>query len=215
MMKHVVRRFFEIITALILLIVSMPLFIVASIIVILDSPGPLLLRQKRVGRNGRVFKLYKLRTMKKGANGNWPMHTQVNDPRFSPICRIIRSTCIDEIPQFWNIVKGDMTFIGPRPERPPIVEAYTSRQRDILNFTPGLFGISQLVFREGVVVSEKIEVELRYYESRTIFGDIKILLYTPIVLMAHIAGKIRPDKYATNHKHVWLERAILGQRAAM
>jgi len=107
-----------------------------------------------------------------------------------------------------------MTFIGPRPERPPIVEAYTPRQKDILNFTPGLFGISQLVFREGVVVSEKIEVELRYYESRTIFADIKILLWTPVVLFAHIAGKIRPDKYATNHKHAWLERVILGQRAA-
>ncbi len=214
-MKRVITRFFEIIVGLVLFIISLPLFIVASIIVLVDSPGPLLLKQKRVGKDGKVFRLYKLRTMKKGANGNWPMHTQVNDPRFSPICRVIRSTCFDEIPQFLNIIKGDMTFIGPRPERPPIVEAYTDRQRDILNFTPGLFGISQLVFREGVVVSEKIDVELKYYENRTIFGDIKILLYTPIVLLAHIAGKVRPDKYATNHKHVWLEKAILGQRTAM
>ncbi len=212
-MKHALRRFFEIILAIILLTLSLPVFLVTIVIVLVDSPGSILLKQKRVGNGGKHFRLYKLRTMKRGANGNWPMHTQVNDPRFSPVCRLIRSTCIDEIPQFWNIIKGDMTFIGPRPERPPIVEAYNERQRDILKFTPGLFGISQLVFREGVVVSEKIDVELRYYENRTIWSDIKVLLYTPLVLLSHISGKINPGKEATNHKHAWLERAILGQKA--
>ncbi|RKZ29453.1 sugar transferase [bacterium] len=210
-MKNVILRIIEIIIALLLMIITAPLFLLAVIVAMVDSPGKILLKQDRVGKNGKVFKLFKLRTMKKGANGDLPMHTQVNDPRFSPVCRFIRSTCIDEIPQFWNILKGEMTFIGPRPERPPIVEAYTERQRDILNFTPGLFGISQLVFREGVVVSEKIDVELQYYENRTIWKDSKILFYTPIVLLAHVAGKVRPGKFSTNHKHSWLKRAILGQ----
>jgi len=207
-----ISRILEVIAAIIFLLVTMPLFLLAVIIVLIDSPGPVLLKQERKGRNGKTFNLFKLRTMKKGANGNIPMHTQVNDPRFSRICRIIRATCIDEIPQFLNIIKGEMTFIGPRPERPPIVEAYTRRQRDILMFTPGLFGISQLVFREGVVVSEKIALELRYYENRSLWGDMKIILYTPLVLIAHVAGKINPEKFATNHKHIWLERAILGER---
>ena len=211
-MKRIATRFFEITVATILFIISLPLFAVAAIVVVIDSPGPIILKQERVGRGGKRFKLFKLRTMKKGANGNYPMHTQVNDPRFSPVCRFIRSTCIDEIPQFINIIKGDMTFIGPRPERAPIVEAYNDRQKDILKFTPGLFGISQLVFREGVVVAEKIAVELKYYENRTLWGDIKILLYTPLVLAAHMAGKIRPNQDQTNHKHVWLERALLGER---
>ncbi|MCK5832336.1 sugar transferase [bacterium] len=214
-MKQVIKRFLEIILATLFLILSLPLFLIASITVLLDSPGPLILKQKRVGKNRRVFRLYKLRTMKKGANGNWPMHTQVNDPRFSPICRFIRSTCIDEIPQLINIIKGEMAFIGPRPERAPIVEAYTKRQLDILGFTPGLFGISQLVFREGVVVAEKIALELKYYESRTIFSDIKILIYTPLVLLSHMAGKVRPNRFSTNHHHAWLERAILGERVIL
>ncbi|HHS50241.1 MAG TPA: sugar transferase [candidate division Zixibacteria bacterium] len=211
-MVHLLKRFFEIILAVAFLILAAPFFLVASIIVLLDSPGPLILRQQRVGKDGRVFRLYKLRTMKKGANGNLPMHTQVNDPRFSPICRFIRSTCIDEIPQLINIIRGEMAFIGPRPERPPIVEAYTPRQLDILKFTPGLFGISQIVFREGVVVADKIALELKYYESRSLFSDIKILLYTPVVLLSHMAGKVRPNKKATNHKHAWLERVLLGER---
>ncbi len=214
-MLHLLKRSMEIILAVVFLIVALPLFTLASVIVLLDSPGPLILRQERVGKNRRLFKLYKLRTMKKGANGNWPMHTQVNDPRFSPICRFIRSTCIDEIPQLLNIIKGEMTFIGPRPERPPIVEAYTARQLDILKFTPGLFGISQLVFREGVVVAEKIALELKYYENRNFFSDIKILLYTPIVLLSHMAGKVRPQKFTKDHRYTWLERALLGERVIL
>lgn len=213
-MKHLIARVFQTTIAVLFLIPATPLFIIAGIVVKIDSPGPLLLKQKRVGKNGKVFRLYKMRTMKRGANGNLPMHTQVNDPRFSPICRFIRATCIDEIPQLYNIIKGEMAFIGPRPERPPIVEAYTPRQKDILNFTPGLFGISQLVFREGVVVSEKIEVELKYYENRNLFGDIKILIYTPIVLASHVLGKVKPDKFATNHKHAWLEKVILNERTS-
>ncbi|MCD6502079.1 sugar transferase [bacterium] len=211
-MKRLLKRTAEVIAASIFLIIALPLFLIASIIVLIDSPGPLILRQERVGKGGRVFKLFKLRTMKKGANGNLPMHTQVDDPRFSPICRFIRSTCIDEIPQLLNIIRGEMTFIGPRPERPPIVEAYTERQLDILSFTPGLFGISQLVFREGVIVPKKIALELKYYESRNIFRDIKILLYTPIVLISHMAGKVRSKKYTAERRHTRLERILLGER---
>lgn len=214
-MKKLFSRFFQIILAIVLLIISLPLFLIAVVIVMIDSPGQILLKQERVGQHGKIFKLIKLRTMKKGMNGNLPPHTQVNDHRFSPICRIIRATCIDEIPQFWNIIKGEMNFIGPRPEREPIVAAYSERQRDILKYKPGLFGVSQIVFREGVVVSEKIAVELKYYENRSIWGDIKILVYTPIVITAHLMGKLSPQNFKTNHKHAWLERALLGERTIL
>jgi len=125
------RRLLEILFAILLLILLFPFFLIAVIVVQIDSPGPIIFRQVRIGKGGRKFTLYKLRTMKKGANGSFPPHTQVNDPRFSPVCRFIRATCIDEVPQLWNILKGDMSFVGPRPELPKIVKTYDEEQKNV------------------------------------------------------------------------------------
>jgi len=187
-------RIFEIWAALLLLMVLLPFFLIAVVLVQLDSPGKVIFRQRRIGKKGREFVLYKLRTMKKNANGAYPPHTQVNDPRFSPICRLVRATCIDEIPQLWNIIKGDMGFIGPRPELPQIVEQYDDEQRGVLEFKPGLLGISQLVLREGVNYRIKLKIENAYYCHRTRLKDCTVAALTPFVIMSHTLGRMLPWK---------------------
>ncbi len=182
----------EIILSLALLTILLPFFAIAVLIVQLDSPGPVIFKQKRVGRNGNSFTLYKLRSMKKGANGHFPSHTQINDPRFSRISHLVRATCVDEVPQLWNIIKGDMSLIGPRPELPKIVQTYNLEQLRILRFKPGLFGISQLAFREGIDYNKKIDLENRYYHKRTFFQDSLVFLFTPLVLVEHSVSKFIP-----------------------
>jgi len=191
-MINLITRIFEFIGALILLVLLLPFFAIAVLIVQLDSPGPIIFHQKRIGKNGKIFTLHKLRTMRKNADGTSPPHTQVNDPRFSPICRIIRATGLDEVPQLWNIIKGDMGFIGPRPELPNIVETYSPEQKKILKFNPGLFGISQLALREGVDYKQKLKIEGEYYPNRNIIKDFLILFFTPVVLVNHTLGRILP-----------------------
>ncbi len=182
----------EIVAAALLLVLALPFFLLAVLLVQLDSPGPIIFKQERVGKDGRRFFLYKLRTMKRGANGSFPPHTQVDDPRFSPLCRLIRATCVDEVPQLWNIIKGDMCFVGPRPELPQIVATYTDDQKPVLRYKPGLMGISQLVLREGVDYRKKLVIENAYYPRRTLLKDALIVLLTPLVLFDHTLGKVLP-----------------------
>ncbi|RKZ25206.1 hypothetical protein DRQ29_06680, partial [bacterium] len=106
--------------------------------------------------------------------------------------RFIRATGIDEVPQLWNIIKGDMGFIGPRPELPNIVETYSQEQKEILKFNPGLFGISQLALREGVNYKKKLQIENHYYPNRNVIKDFLILFFTPLVLANHAFGRIIP-----------------------
>ena len=208
----IVFRIFEIISASILLLVLSPFFLLAVILVQLDSPGPIIFKQKRVGKDGKVFTLYKLRTMKKGANGSVPPHTQLNDPRFSKLCHIIRSTGIDEVPQLWNIIKGDMGFVGPRPELPSVVKTYTSRQRQVLKYRPGLLGISQLALREGVDYRKKLELENFYYPRRSAIKDFAIVVLTPIVLLDNTIRKFLPNvpRRAEYTNTIWL-KLVLGR----
>ena len=147
--------------------------------------------------------------MKKNENGKFPVHTQVNDPRFSPLCRIIRATCIDEVPQLWNIIKGDMSFIGPRPELPKVVDTYNIEQKEVLRFKPGLFGISQLVMREGVNYRLKLKIECAYYPHREFFKDSLIIAITPFVLVRHTLGRVLPffhnkNEYIKTRWFKWL-----------
>ncbi len=188
-MGKVFFRIVEIVVATILLLLLLPFFILAVVLVQIDSPGPVLFRQKRVGLEGKEFTLLKLRTMKKGANGEFPPHTQKNDERFSPFCRFIRATCIDEVPQLLNVIMGDMHLIGPRPELPAIVETYDSEQRKILKYKPGLLGISQLALREGVDYRQKLKIENSYYPNRTLIKDILISILTPVSILSHIISR--------------------------
>lgn len=208
---RLVGKFFEMLLALVLFILLLPLFLFAVLLVQIDSPGRIIFKQPRIGKNGKPFILYKLRTMKRGANGNFPVHTQVNDERFSPLCRLIRATTIDEIPQLVNVMKGEMSLVGPRPERPQVVTTYTPTQRDILRFTPGLFGISQLAFREGVIVDKKLSLELKYYPQRTALSDIKIVCYTPFILLKDTFSKLVPSSNHRGDRTEWISEMFIAK----
>jgi len=130
-------RILEIFLSVLIFLLALPFFLIAIILIQIDSPGPIILGQERVGKDGKIFKLYKLRTMKKGADGCNPMHTQVDDPRFTKLCRLVRATTLDELPQLFNVLIGNMSLIGPRPERPRIVKTYNSKQREVLKYVPG------------------------------------------------------------------------------
>jgi lipopolysaccharide/colanic/teichoic acid biosynthesis glycosyltransferase len=208
--KRFLWRILEVALCLLIFIATLPFFLLSIILIQFDSPGQIVLAQKRVGKDGRLFDLYKLRTMKRGENGVSPPHTQVNDPRFSKLCRLVRATTLDEVPQLFNVIRGDMSLVGPRPERPLVVEQYSPAQREVLQYLPGLFGISQLAFREGVIVEKKIALEIEYYKNRNFALDSKILVMTPYIVIKDIIGKLNGNENGTDRLQ-YVEKSFINK----
>jgi lipopolysaccharide/colanic/teichoic acid biosynthesis glycosyltransferase len=149
----------------------------------LEDGGPVLFRQTRVGRGGRDFELVKLRTMVVGAERRGAgFAVDAGDSRITRIGRLLRRTSIDELPQLWNVVRGDMSLIGPRPTLRYQVERYTERQRRRLDVRPGLTGWAQIHGRATLPWDERIELDVWYVEHRSPLVDLKILLRTPLAL---------------------------------
>jgi len=185
-----ITRFFELVFAFILTIFFFPLFLIVSIMVKLDSPGSILYSQERVGKDGRIFRIFKFRTMVQDAEKlSGPQLATKRDPRITRSGRFMRKTRLDEIPQLINILVGDMSFIGPRPERPFFVDKYTRLipfYKNRLKVKPGVTGIAQIKvgYDETIDdVMEKVKWDLHYIENKSIFLDFKILLKTAIVLL--------------------------------
>jgi len=166
------------------LVVASPLLAVAGLAVKLEDGGPVLFRQVRVGKDGRDFELLKLRSMvvdaeRQGAG----FAVDRGDARITRVGRVIRRTSIDELPQLWNVVRGDMSVIGPRPTLRYQVERYTARQRRRLEILPGLTGWAQIHGRTTLPWAERIELDVWYVEHRSPRVDLKILLRTPLALL--------------------------------
>ena len=168
------------------------------------SRGPVIYRQTRIGRGGRPFCLYKLRTMSGPTMSGpqvGPQVTAIGDPRVSRVGRVLRQFKLDELPQLWNVLKGDMSIVGPRPEVPRFVDQYTSAQRAILAATPGLASMAQLVYPHEArllcghpdpesayvryLMPRKIDVDLQYERTRTLWSDLELLAEIGLLL----AGK--------------------------
>jgi lipopolysaccharide/colanic/teichoic acid biosynthesis glycosyltransferase len=165
------------------LVLASPLLALAAVAIRLDDGGPLLYRQTRVGRDGRDFELLKLRTMVVGAEGMGAgAAVNVGDPRITRAGRLLRRLSVDELPQLWNVVRGDMSLIGPRPTLRYQVEQYDERQRHRLDVKPGLTGWAQIHGRARLSWAERIELDLWYVEHRSPAVDLKILLRTPRAL---------------------------------
>ncbi len=165
------------------LAVSGPLLAAAALAIKLDDGGPVLYRQRRVGWRGEEFDLLKLRTMVVGAEtqgAGWAVNR--GDPRITRVGRLLRRLSLDELPQFWNVLRGDMSLIGPRPTLGYQVEQYTPRQRRRLEVRPGLTGWAQIHGRAQLPWDERIELDLWYVENRSPSLDLKILLRTPLAL---------------------------------
>jgi lipopolysaccharide/colanic/teichoic acid biosynthesis glycosyltransferase len=177
------NRLLDIFAAGLGLAVTSPLLAASALAVKLEDGGPMLFRQTRVGIDGVEFELLKLRTMvvdaeRKGAG----FAVDAGDSRITRVGRVLRKTSIDELPQLWNVVRGEMSLIGPRPTLGYQVEKYTARQRKRLDVLPGLTGWAQIHGRATLPWDERIELDVWYVENRSALVDVKILLRTPLAL---------------------------------
>jgi lipopolysaccharide/colanic/teichoic acid biosynthesis glycosyltransferase len=186
------KRGFDILLSLIGLIVLCPFFPAIAIFIKLDSKGPVLFRQVRIGKNGRPFSMLKLRTMVEAKQWTGPPLSPRNDPRVTDLGAILRRFKINELPQLMNVLKGDMSFVGPRPEIPEIVSLYSREQQRILSVMPGIVGPSQIYMRNeeelyaddvdpqeyyvNHILPRKLEMDLEYVENRTFLRDFGYLL---------------------------------------
>lgn len=181
------KRLFDVFFALIGLIVVSPIILIIAIIIKLTSKGPIIFKQERIGREGKVFKMYKFRSMVVNAEHTGSgVYSGKNDPRVTKIGKFIRATSIDEIPQFVNILKGDMSFIGPRPVltyHPWTYDKYTKEQLKRFEVRPGITGWAQVHGRKQVIWEERIKHDCYYVEHMNLFLDIKIVFMTIIQII--------------------------------
>ena len=180
-----IRRAIDIVVAATALLLTAPLLLICAVAIKLDSPGPVFYSQLRVGKDGRTFWLLKLRTMVEGAERiGAGLRVEEGDPRITRVGRILRRTSLDELPNLINVLRGEMTLIGPRPTIPEQVARYTPRQRLRLTVKPGITGWAQVNGRASLPWSERIELDLYYIEHRSLALDLEILWRTVAMVMA-------------------------------
>ena len=176
------KRVIDIVLSVIGIIICLIPMIITAIAIKIDSPGPVLFRQKRIGYKGKVFEIYKFRSMCQGAEHTGTgVYSGADDMRVTRVGKIIRATSIDELPQFCNIIKGDMSFIGPRPPltyHPWPIEEYTEEQLHMFDARPGITGWAQVNGRKGVEWHKRIELNCWYVDNMSLWLDIKILFTT-------------------------------------
>ena len=177
------NRALDIVAGTLGLALASPLLAAAAVAIKLEDGGPVLFRQTRVGRDGVDFELLKLRTMMVDAERQGAGYAvDAGDSRITKVGRILRKTSVDELPQLWNVVRGDMSLVGPRPTLRYQVERYTERQRKRLDVRPGLTGWAQIHGRATLPWADRIELDVWYVENRSPRVDLKILLRTPLAL---------------------------------
>jgi lipopolysaccharide/colanic/teichoic acid biosynthesis glycosyltransferase len=179
-----VNRAADVVIAGLGLVLASPILAAAALAVKLEDRGPVLFRQGRVGKDGVDFELFKLRSMVVGAERQGAGYAvDRGDARITRVGRVLRRTSIDELPQLWNVVRGDMSVIGPRPTLRYQVDRYTERQRRRLEVRPGLTGWAQIHGRATLPWEERIELDVWYVEHRSPRVDVEILLRTPRALL--------------------------------
>ena len=191
------KRTFDLLASALGLIILSPIFALIALLIRLTSPGPVFYRARRVGQGGREFTLYKFRSMVADADRRGPGITTAGDPRVTSIGRVLRRTKLDELPQLWNVLRGDMSLVGPRPEDPRYVALYTPEQRRVLDVRPGITSLASIEYRneEAVlhgpdweqhyiheVMPAKLAIDLRYVQRATLFTDLLIILRTLLAL---------------------------------
>ncbi|MED4976444.1 sugar transferase [Heyndrickxia faecalis] len=181
-----IKRIMDIVLSLFGLIISSPIILVISILIKLETPGPVFFLQERVGLNGKYFRVIKLRSMVVDAEKNGVQWAEKNDPRVTRIGSFIRKTRIDEIPQLWNVLVGDMSLVGPRPERPMFTAQFSEEIPGFIErlaVKPGLTGWAQINGGYDITPREKLVLDLHYIRNASIFFDIKIMLKTVVICL--------------------------------
>ena len=200
-------RWADIVIAVISLVVVSPILLAAAIAIKVSSRGPVIYRQRRVGRDGVIFDLFKLRTMRKGADPiGVGTAVTAEDPRVTPVGRLLRRFSLDELPNLFNVLGGEMRIVGPRATLPAQVELYTPRQLRRLELRPGVTGWAQIHGRAGIPWEERIELDVWYVEHRSLKLDLQILMRTPGALLGG-AGSVATDRYAGSSEDSALRRA--------
>jgi lipopolysaccharide/colanic/teichoic acid biosynthesis glycosyltransferase len=194
------RRFIDIAGALFALVAGAPFLLLIAILIRLEGGGPVLFSQTRIGKNGQPFKLLKFRSMiadaeklahelrkhnKHGESGI--LFKMENDPRVTPIGRFLRRHSLDEIPQFINVLRGEMSLVGPRPPVPSEVKNYSARHLRRLTVKPGLTGLWQVSGRSDIDFEHMVDLDLQYIRTRNLFGDIALMIRT-IPVVTHAEG---------------------------
>lgn len=181
-MYKYIKRLLDILVAVVAVVILSPLMVITAIAVKVESEGPALFKQYRLGLNGKVFKIYKFRSMCQGAEHTGTgVYSGADDMRVTKVGRIIRATSIDELPQLFNIIKGDMSFIGPRPPltyHPWDISEYTEEQLHMFDVRPGISGWAQINGRKDVEWHKRIELNCWYVDHMSLWLDIKILFTT-------------------------------------
>jgi lipopolysaccharide/colanic/teichoic acid biosynthesis glycosyltransferase len=188
-------RALDLVVAGALLVVSSPLLAAAAVAIRLESHGPAFYRQRRVGRDGEAFDLWKLRTMVPGAEEMGAgIYVLEGDPRITRVGRLLRRLSLDELPNLVNVLKGEMAIVGPRPTIQEQVDRYTDRQRRRLEVKPGITGWAQVHGRASLPWPERIELDVWYVENRSLLLDLRILLLT-VKLLVTGQGLYSEDRY--------------------
>lgn len=178
------KRLFDVAASLLLLALCLPLLLTAAALVKLTSPGPVLFLQERPGLGGRVFRIYKLRTMRTGSERMVKgQEVGRDDPRVTPAGRLLRRTKVDELPQLLNVLKGDMSLVGPRPERLASLEDYDAETARRLDMLPGMTGLAQVSGNICLPLEERYRLDVYYVDHFSLSLDIRILLRTVGVVL--------------------------------
>jgi lipopolysaccharide/colanic/teichoic acid biosynthesis glycosyltransferase len=194
-------RAVDVLILVLLLPVLLPLGLLIAAVVFVDSPGSVFYRATRIGLEGRPFRMLKFRTMKTGARG--PNISTSFDARFTPVGRFLARYRLDELPQFWNVIKGEMRVVGPRPEDPDFVRQHEREYQEILKVAPGLTGLTQLVhFLDDLdthnplahyesILPGKLSLDIRYVRTHSFWGDVVILARTLLLPFRLVADELR------------------------
>ncbi len=193
-LSAMLKRIFDIVFSLSALILLSPLFFILSIIIKISSPGPVFYKGKRMAKGGGIFYMHKFRSMVANADKLGTDLTKYEDERITRIGKFLRRTKLDELPNLIDVLKGNMSVVGPRPESPMYAQYYNERQRKVLDVKPGITGLAQLENRRedlklkdqadpdayyiNVLMPKKLEIDLYYVENRNFFMDIKIIFKT-------------------------------------
>jgi lipopolysaccharide/colanic/teichoic acid biosynthesis glycosyltransferase len=177
-MNSINKRIFDIVFSLPVIVVLLPVFVVIAIAIKLSSKGPVIFKQKRAGKNGEPFIFYKFRTMKLETDPFGPSPKTGDDPRLTKVGMLLREYSLDELPQLFNVLKGDMSIVGPRPLYVSQMAEWDERQKKRLLVKPGLTGLAQISGRGELTREEKLELDVKYVETAGFWLDLKIIFTT-------------------------------------
>lgn len=186
MLFDIYQRVLDIVLSVIGLLIGIPLMVIFGILIKVEDNGPITYKQERLGKGGKKFYIYKLRSMRTDAEKFGAQWAEKDDPRITKVGKFIRKTRIDEIPQLFNILKGDMSIIGPRPERPSFTEEFNKEIPGFINrlaVKPGLTGWAQVNGGYDITPREKLEADIYYIENRSFLMDMNILFKTVKVVL--------------------------------